>query len=134
MTHLEEMLVRITQDDVVHRRYIDPDHRSYIPDFGVYLKTDLGDGKVRAMSLSRQMVLFCVERRKSWRLLQSKAGVTNLEYKAQRALLSKVDAGEIPLAEFLGASLEMFEQTLADLKGSAKKPTAPKKKTPVAAG
>jgi pyruvate-ferredoxin/flavodoxin oxidoreductase len=30
------------------------------------------------------MVLFCVERRKAWRLLQSKAGIENRDYKAQR--------------------------------------------------
>ena len=35
-------------------------------------------------SLSRQLVLFCVERRKAWRMLQSKAGIENREYKAQR--------------------------------------------------
>jgi len=45
--------------------------------------------------LSRQLVLLVVERRKAWRLLQSKAGVENLEYRAQRALLARLDAGEI---------------------------------------
>ncbi len=32
------MLVRITQQDVVYRRYLDPAHRCYVPDFGVYIK------------------------------------------------------------------------------------------------
>ena len=61
------------------------------------------------------MVLFCVERRKSWRLLQSKAGVINKEYKAQRALLAKVDAGEIELAALRANSRELFDTELAAL-------------------
>jgi len=125
---LDDMLVRITQNDVVHRRYLDRKHRSYVPDFGVYMRADIGDGKVRTITLSRQMVLFCVERRKSWRLLQSKAGIENLEYKAQRLLLGRVDSGEVPLEDFLSHSAEMLEKCLAELKKPAKKP----EKVPVA--
>jgi pyruvate-ferredoxin/flavodoxin oxidoreductase len=49
--------------------------------------------------LSRQLVMFCVERRKAWRMLQSKAGIVNKEYAAQRDLLAEVDAGKLPLEE-----------------------------------
>src|SRR5206468_10327752 len=35
---LENMLVRITQQDVVYRRHFVPDHRAFVPDFGVYIK------------------------------------------------------------------------------------------------
>ncbi|MEE9295743.1 MAG: 2-oxoacid:acceptor oxidoreductase family protein [Phycisphaerae bacterium] len=115
MIDLQEMLPRITQNDVVCRRHLNKQHRSYVPDFGVYIKADVGDGKVRSLAISRQMVLFCVERRKSWRLLQSKAGVENLEYQAQRALLAKVDAGEIPLERFLAGTTELFRQELVEL-------------------
>lgn len=62
--------------------------------------------------MSRQMVLFCVERRKSWRMLQSKAGVENLEYRAQRSLLKKVDSGEIDMQDFLARAGELFRQEL----------------------
>ena len=124
MVHLEDMLVRITQDDVVNRRYLNPKHRAFVPDFNVYMKADAGDGKFRPMSLSRQMVLFCVERRKAWRLLQSKAGVDNVEYRAQRSLLRKVDDGEIPIDEFLARSLELFDEELALLTSAAKKKPA----------
>jgi hypothetical protein len=41
-----------------------------------------------------------VERRKAWRMLQSKAGIENREYKAQRALLADVDAGKINKEHF----------------------------------
>ena len=119
---LDDMLARLTQDDVVRRRYLDKSHRAFVPDFGVYIKADVGgqqagnaSGKVRTLSVSRQMVLFCVERRKAWRLLQSKAGVENTEYKAQRSLLAKVDAGEIPLEEFLEGPAARAEQELAAL-------------------
>jgi len=37
-------------------------------------------------------VLFCVERRKAWRMLQSKAGIENRDHTAQRALFADVDA------------------------------------------
>ena len=69
------MLVRITQQDVVYRRYLVPEHRSFVPDFGVYIKVQGSNGDVEYRSLSRQLVLFCVERRKAWRMLQSKAGI-----------------------------------------------------------
>jgi hypothetical protein len=43
-----------------------------------------GTNGIENRSVSRHMVLFCVERRKAWRLLQSKAGIENRDYKAQR--------------------------------------------------
>ncbi len=67
---LESMPVRITQQDVMN-----------------------GDAEYRA--ISRQFVLFGVERRKAWRMLQSKTGIANREYAAQRAILADVDAGKI---------------------------------------
>jgi pyruvate-ferredoxin/flavodoxin oxidoreductase len=97
---LENMLVRITQQDVVYRRYLVKEHRSYVPDFGVYIRVQGSRGDVEYRAISRQLVLFCVERRKAWRMLQSKAGIANREYKAQRELLADVDAGKIPQAEF----------------------------------
>ncbi|PYR39705.1 MAG: oxidoreductase, partial [Acidobacteria bacterium] len=78
---LENMLVRITQQDVVYRRHLVPSHRAYVPDFGVWIKVQGADGRLEYRALSRQLVLFCVERRKAWRLLQSKAGIENREYK-----------------------------------------------------
>ncbi len=92
---LENMLVRITQQDVVYRRYLVRSHRSYVPDFGVYIKMSGAGGATEYRSLSRQLVLFCVERRKAWRMLQSKAGIENREYKAQRSLLADLDAGRV---------------------------------------
>ncbi len=116
MIGLEEMLLRITQDDVVCRRFLTEHHRSFVPDFAVYIKADVGNGKPRTLAISRQMVLFCVERRKAWRLLQSKAGIENLEYKAQRSLLAKVDAGEIPLEEFLPNTEKLWQRELNELR------------------
>jgi len=106
---LENMLVRITQQDVVYRRYLVPDHRSYIPDFGVYIKVQ-GAKDVEYRSLSRQLVLFCVERRKAWRMLQSKAGIENREYKAQRAILAEVDAGKLSKDELFARAEEMMKE------------------------
>lgn len=94
MVLLENKLKHITQDDVVHRRYLDPTHRSYIKDFGVYLRDLDEQGNEKFHVLSRQMVLFCVERRKAWRLLQSKAGVVNEDYLAQKALLKEYDSAK----------------------------------------
>ena len=113
---------RVTQNDVVHRRYLDPNHRSYIPDFGSYIQVEGDAGKMRYVALSRQMVLYCVERRKAWRLLQSRGGIVNNDYKAQQALLKKVDSGEIELQDFLNRTKELFEAELAELIPAKKKP------------
>jgi pyruvate-ferredoxin/flavodoxin oxidoreductase len=106
---LENMLVRITQQDVVYRRYLVPGHRSFVPDFGVYIKVAGANGAVEYRTLSRQLVLFCVERRKAWRMLQSKAGIENREYKAQRALLAEVDGGRISKDELLAHAEELLK-------------------------
>ena len=108
---LENMLVRLTQNDVVYRRHLDPEHRAYVPDFGVYIKTLPAKGnKPVTMKISRQLVLFCVERRKAWRLLQSKVGIQNTEYAAQRALLADVDAGIISKEDLFDRAQELMEE------------------------
>jgi len=109
---LENMLLRITQQDVVHRRHLNPDHRAFVPDFGVFVRVPGPDGVPQAMSISRQLVLFCVERRKAWRLLQSKAGIVNKEYVAQRELLADVDAGNLAKDELFSRAEELFEERL----------------------
>ena len=112
MIPLEAMLVRLTQTDVVRRLHTDPARRSFVPDFGVFIEADRGDGKRSRLSLSRQMVLFCVERRKAWRLLQSRAGVVNHECLAQQSLLRRVDSGEIDLETFRNETWALYEQEL----------------------
>ena len=112
LVHIDNMLVRITQQDVVYRRYLDPTHRAFIPDFGVYISWE-EDGKTEYRALSRQLVMFCVERRKAWRMLQSKAGIVNKEYAAQRTLLADVDSGKIPVDQFLASAREMLNEKLA---------------------
>ena len=110
---LENMLLRITQQDVVHRRHLDPEHRAFVPDFGVFAKVPGPDGVPQVVALSRQLVLFCVERRKAWRLLQSKGGIVNAEYNAQRALLAAVDAGTLSRAELFTRGPELLEEHIA---------------------
>ena len=122
---LENMLIRITQQDVVYRRYLVSSHRSYVPDFGVYIKVQGASGGVEYRTLSRQLVLFCVERRKAWRMLQSKAGIENREYKAQRALLAEVDANRVPMETFFAHAELMLKERLAASGGAAHKPAAP---------
>jgi len=109
---LENMLLRITQQDVVYRRYLVPSHRAYVPDFGVWIKVQAGDGRPEYRAISRQLVLFCVERRKAWRMLQSKAGIENREYKAQRALLADVDAGRISMSDFFAHAERMLKERM----------------------
>jgi pyruvate-ferredoxin/flavodoxin oxidoreductase len=121
---LENMLIRITQQDVVYRRYLVADHRSFVPDFGVYIKVQGEKGHIEYRSLSRQLVLFCVERRKAWRMLQSKAGIENREYKAQRALLADVDTGKISKADLL-AHAELMLKERIQAAAAAHKPATP---------
>ncbi len=89
MGHLEDVLIRVTQQDIVNRRYNNPESRAYIPDFGVYIKYDAGNGKHIPMKMTRQMVLFNVKRRKAWRMPPSHAGVINKDYVAQKPSLPR---------------------------------------------
>jgi pyruvate-ferredoxin/flavodoxin oxidoreductase len=125
MVSLENILVRVTQQDVVYRRYLIPDHRSYIPDFGVYIKVQGPKGDVEYRSLSRQLVMFCVERRKAWRMLQSKAGIENKEYKAQRSILADVDAGKISREDFFARAEELLKARLDIAAEEAPRPAHP---------
>jgi pyruvate-ferredoxin/flavodoxin oxidoreductase len=109
---LENMLVRLTQNDVVHRRHLDPTHRAYVPDFGVVIEVQVGD-RVEHRALSRQLVLFCVERRKAWRLLQSKAGIVNREYEAQRAILRDVDEGRLARETLFAQAEELLRARMS---------------------
>jgi pyruvate-ferredoxin/flavodoxin oxidoreductase len=111
MIPLDNMLVRITQQDVVYRYYLLLEHRSFIPDFGVYIQMDQ-DGKNVYYALSRQLVMFCTERRKAWRMLQSKAGIVNREYQAQKAILADLEAGKIAKDEFFAHAHEMMAEKL----------------------
>jgi pyruvate-ferredoxin/flavodoxin oxidoreductase len=122
MIPLENMLVRVTQQDVVYRRYLIHDHRSFIPDFGVYIKVQ-GPKDIEYRSLSRQLVLFCVERRKAWRMLQSKAGIENKEYKSQRSILADVDAGKISREDFFARAEELLNAKLSILEEAARPKT-----------
>jgi pyruvate-ferredoxin/flavodoxin oxidoreductase len=112
--HLDDILPMITQDDVVNRRVFDEGHRSYIPDFGVYIEAEIG-GRKKCVLISRQTVLFCVERRKAWRMLQSKAGQRNKDYEAQKALLEKVDSGEVGADELRSKVGELYAAELEAL-------------------
>jgi len=132
---LDNMLVRITQQDVVYRRYLVRDHRAYVPDFGVFIKVPGNNGDVEYRAISRQLVLFCVERRKAWRLLQSKAGIENREYQAQRSLLADVDAGKVSKEDLFAHAELMLKERMPASAGH--KPQAPPRPTtpvpPVAA-
>ncbi len=119
---LENMLVRITQNDVVYRRHLDPSHRACVPDFGVYIKVQVGTDKIEYRAISRQLVLFCVERRKAWRLLQSKAGIENKEYKAQRSILADVDAGKISREDFFARAEELMRERMPPPAGAGPRP------------
>ena len=115
MAALEDVLTLVTQDDVVRRRVLDPAQRSFVPDFGVFLKGEDNEGNAGFYALSRQLVLLCVERRKAWRLLQSKAGVDNKEYRAQRALLARVDKGELTRDQLLKGGAMLLKEEVAKL-------------------
>ena len=129
---LENMLVRITQQDVVYRRYLNPEHRSFVPDFGVYIKVQVSEGQTECRSLSRQLVLFCVERRKAWRMLQSKAGIENREYKAQRSILADVDAGKLTKEDLFARAEDLLKERLPK-PGAGHKPAEPRAAAPAPA-
>lgn len=104
LTRLEDKLQLINMTDITHRRYLDKTHRSYVPLRGIYTIDYADDGTPVYHILSRQMVIFCVERRKSWRIAQSRAGVENQDYLAQKELLAKIDGGELTADDFLNGN------------------------------
>lgn len=112
---LDDLILRVTQQDVVWRRFFDPNHRAYIPPYNVYSYYEHADGSLKPFLMSRQMVIFCVERRKNWRILQSRAGVQNLDHLAQRNLLAKHGKGEITTENLKKRTRELFEAEKAAL-------------------
>jgi pyruvate-ferredoxin/flavodoxin oxidoreductase len=104
----------------VYRRHLDETHRAYVPDFGVFIRVPVGE-KMELRAISRQLVLFCVERRKAWRLLQSKAGIENKDYKAQRSILADVDAGSLSQEDLFARGEELMEERVAGGPGAAKR-------------
>ncbi len=113
---LDDMLLRITQNDVTYRRFLDPEHRAYVPDFGVFIITEDDNGKLHYHAISRHMVLFCVERRKAWRVLQSKAAIKNIDYLVQKDILKRVDSGELSKEELFNNSEALRKEAYERLK------------------
>lgn len=112
---LDDLLLRVTQQDVVWRRIFDPNSRAYVPPYNVYAYYESPDGTLKPFLMSRQMAIFCVERRKNWRILQSRAGIQNPDYLAQRNLLAKHDKGEITTEDLKKKTRELFEVERAAL-------------------
>ena len=108
MIPLDDMLVCITQNDVVNRRVFDPNPPLLHPRLRRLHRRRDRRQECSTIAVSRQVVLFCVERRKAWRMLQCKAGVENPDYDAQRALLKKVDAGEISVEDLRAKPQELL--------------------------
>jgi pyruvate-ferredoxin/flavodoxin oxidoreductase len=110
---LAEVLNVVTQNDVIQRNVFDPEHLAYVPDFGVTIESEDDDGKVRTLLLSRMMVLFCVERRRSWRMLQSRAGITNVDYEAQKKIRTELEAAGYGPVEARRIAAERIGEELA---------------------
>jgi pyruvate-ferredoxin/flavodoxin oxidoreductase len=106
MVSLEDKIQLITMDDIIHRRHTDKSHRSYIDDFGVFAIEHDNNGNEIYHSLSRQMVIYVVERRKAWRLLQSRAGIISEDYANQKALIDKIDKDGMSVEEALSEPVE----------------------------
>jgi pyruvate-ferredoxin/flavodoxin oxidoreductase len=66
--------------------------------------------------------MFCVERRKAWRMLQSKAGIVNKEYLAQKAILADVEAGKISQDELFARGHELVRERLNPAAAAAQVP------------
>ncbi|MSU40160.1 MAG: oxidoreductase [Pedosphaera sp.] len=116
--HLDNILTCLTQEDVIYRRVFDANHRAHVPDFGVYFKIEIR-GKFKYYTVSRQMVLFAVERRKAWRMMQSRAGVVNSDYLAQKKLLEKVAQGTLTRDELRERGWELLNAEIAAMTTAA---------------
>lgn len=112
---LKNLLWRVTQQDVVYRRVFNPDHKSYVPKFDTYTFTEDANGNLKPILISRQLVLFCIERRHNWRRLQSLAGIENIDYKTQKVLLDRFEKGEIAKDLFFSQTNEIAAKIRTDL-------------------
>jgi len=100
----------------------------------VYIKMQGPNGDMEYRAISRQLVLFCVERRKAWRMLQSKAGIENREYKAQRAILADVDSGKISKEALFERGVQLLKEGMKPLEPAPAQPhSAPTKSAALAA-
>ena len=113
--HLDDMLTLITQQDVTYRRVFDEAHHAYVPDRGEYFKAEI-NGKFKYYTVSRQMGLFHVERRKAWRMMQSRAGIASEDYAAQKALLAKLEKGELTRDDLLERGASLINEEIAAAK------------------
>ncbi len=113
--HIDNMLALVTQQDVTYRRVFDESQSAYVPDWGVYFKAEI-NGKFKYYTVSRQMVLFHIERRKAWRMLQSRAGIENEDYAAQKAVLKKLADGELTRDELLERGAGLINEQIAAFK------------------
>ena len=111
---LGQILNVVTQNDVISRNVFDVEHLSFVPDFGVTIETEDEEGNVRTLLLSRLMVLFCVERRRSWRMLQSRAAVTNVDYEAQKSVRKTLEADEFGPDEARSAAAARMREALTE--------------------
>ncbi len=107
------MLTLVTQQDVIYRRVFDEESHAFIPDWKVYFETEI-KGIRKYFKISRQMVLFHIERRKSWRMLQSRAGVINEDYSAQKHLLVRVKNGEVSRQEMLENGAKYIDEIVEE--------------------
>ena len=110
---LQQILNVVSQNDVVGRTVFDQEHFTFVPDFGVTIEAEDDEGNVKTLLLSRMMVLFCVERRRSWRMLQSRAGITNVDYEAQKKVRSELDAGEYGPVDARAFAADRMREELA---------------------
>ena len=81
----------------------------------MYFKAEV-NGEFKYFTVSRQMVLFAIERRKSWRMLQSRAGLVNEDYLAQKKLVEKVDNGDLSRDDLLERGWELLNEEIAAAK------------------
>ena len=61
------------------------------------------------------MVLFHVERRKAWRMMQSR-GIASEDYAAQKALLAKLEKGELTRDDLLERGASLINEEIAAAK------------------
>jgi pyruvate-ferredoxin/flavodoxin oxidoreductase len=64
------------------------------------------------------MVLFHIERRKAWRMLQSRAGIENEDYAAQKVLLKKLEDGQLSREDLLERGAVLINEQITASKES----------------
>ena len=116
---LVDILFRLRQYDSTHERVFDSEKFPIVPEFRVYIELTDPSDMPHVDPLLGLMILFYVERRRLWRILQSRAGIENPVCCALKLVLSTQDSRELQIQKGPGELFSAEPVNLPDKQSGA---------------